>query len=76
VSGTYPLLYGGVQTLIEYLPSVPEFSLQLELPLSFLDALTRTVLLVHSIPALVLNSPYPEAATSPWALLLTSLVSV
>ena len=59
---------------IEWIPSVPELSLQLELPLSFLDALSRTLLLVHTVPAMVLDSPYPQIVGSPWALLVTSLV--
>jgi len=75
ISGTYPVLFALTQAVIEYLPTVPEFSLQLELPLSFLDALTRTILLVHAIPSVVLNSPFPQAATSPWTLLLTSFVT-
>ena len=53
---------------------VPDLSLQLELPLSFVDSLSRTLLLVHAIPGMVLQSPYPQVANSPWALLVTSLV--
>ena len=74
VSGVYPITYMLIQTGIEWIPSVPDFSLQLELPLSFLDAFSRTLLLVHAIPSMVLNSPYPQVAGSPWALLVTSLV--
>ena len=74
VSGVYPITYLLVQTGIEWIPSVPELSLQLELPLSFLDALSRTLLLVHAIPDMVLNSPYPQIAGSPWAMLVASLV--
>ena len=74
VSGVYPITYGLIQTGIEWIPTVPDLSLQLELPLSFLDALSRTLLLVHVIPGMVLNSPYPQIAGSPWALLVTSLV--
>jgi len=74
VSGVYPITYALIQTGIEWIPSVPDLSLQLELPLSFLDALSRTLLLVHVIPGMVLSSPYPEIAGSPWALLVTSLV--
>ena len=68
------MTYGLIQTGIEWIPAVPELSLQLELPLSFLDALSRTLLLVHVIPGMVLSSPYPGVASSPWALLVTSLV--
>ena len=74
VSGVYPVTYALIQTGIEWIPSVPDLSLQLELPLSFLDALSRTMLLVHAIPTMVLDSPYPQIADSPWALLMTSLV--
>ena len=74
VSGVYPITYALIQTGIEWIPSVPDFSLQLELPLSFLDAFSRTLLLVEAIPGMVLNSPYPQIAGSPWALLMTSLV--
>ena len=70
----YPIMYALIQTGIEWIPSVPGLSLQLELPLSFLDALSRTMLLVDAIPSMVLNSPYPQIAGSPWALLITSLV--
>ena len=74
VSGVYPITYGLIQTAIEWIPTVPDLSLQLELPLSFVDALSRTLLLVHAIPGMVLDSPYPQIANSPWALLVTSLV--
>lgn len=74
VSGVYPVTHALIQTGIEWIPSVPELSLQLELPLSFLDALSRTLLLVHTVPTMVLNSPYPQIVGSPWALLVTSLV--
>ena len=74
VSGLYTITYGLIQTAIEWFPTVPEPSLQLELPLSFMDALSRTLLLVHVIPGMVLASPYPQIAGSPWALLVTSLV--
>lgn len=74
VSGVYPVMYALLQAGIEWIPSVPEMSLQLELPFSFVDALSRTLLLVHAIPSMVLNSPYPQIADSPWALLVTSLV--
>ena len=67
-------MYALIQTGIEWIPSIPDLSLQLELPLSFLDALSRTLLLVHVVPAMVLDSPYPQIAGSPWALLVTSLV--
>ncbi|KAF9793037.1 hypothetical protein BJ322DRAFT_1032670 [Thelephora terrestris] len=75
VSGVYPITYILIQTGIEWIPSVPDLSLQLELPFSFLDALSRTLLLVHAIPSMVLNSPHPQIASSPWALLVTSLLS-
>ena len=32
------------------------------------------MLLVRAVPAMVLSSPYPQIADSPWALLVTSLV--
>jgi len=75
VSGVYPVTYTLIQTGIEWIPWVPDFSLQLELPLSFLDALSRTLLLVNVIPSMVLDSPYTQIAGSPWALLTTSLLS-
>ena len=74
VSGVYPVTYALIQTGVEWIPSVPDLSLWLELPLSLLDALSRTLLLVHVIPGMVLSSPYPQIVASPWALLMTSLV--
>jgi len=73
VSGACPAMYGLIQTAIEWAPTVPDLSLNLEFPLSFLDALSRTLLLVQIIPGMVLSSPYPQIADSPWALLVTSL---
>lgn len=75
-SGVYPGLYAAVQFVIDYLPTVPELSANLELPLSVVDGFTRAFLLCNLIPPVVTNHTLPVIATSPWALLVSSLVRV
>ncbi|TFK46367.1 hypothetical protein OE88DRAFT_1687748 [Heliocybe sulcata] len=76
-SGVVPALYTGVQALVEQIPSsyIPEPSLETELPLSFMDGLTRAFLLCTLIPPMVTQNPNPLLATSPWTLLVTSLLT-
>lgn len=47
---------------------------EIEAPLSFLDALTRSYLLTNLIPPAVLTHANAAVSTSPWALLLVSFV--
>lgn len=75
VSGTVPVLYGVVQALVEYLPYVPPFSGETELPLSVLDGFTRAYLLCNLIPPVVTRNQSPIIASSPWSLLITSLIA-
>ncbi len=76
VSGTVPALYATIQAIIEYLPEsvVPISTFANELPLAIVDGFTRAMLLCTLIPPAVTANPSPVIASSPWALLLTSLV--
>jgi hypothetical protein len=75
VSGVVPALYATIQAFIELLPVVPAASLALELPLSLLDGFTRAYLLCDLIPPAVTTHASPIVATSPWTLLITSLIA-
>ena len=74
ISGVVPLLYVIMQALVEVLPNVPEMSLNTELPLSAFDGISRAYLLCNLVTPVVLTHSRPEVSTSPWTLLLTSLV--
>lgn len=74
ISGVVPALYASVQALVEMLPFVPAPTLGLELPLAVLDGFTRAYLLCNLIPPVVTTHTSQVLASSPWALLLTSLV--
>ena len=73
-AGTIPLLYAAGQFLVEQLPSVPIPSAELELPLAIVDGFTRAYLLCSLIPPAVTMHALPAINSSPWTLLLTSLV--
>jgi hypothetical protein len=75
VSGVGPMLYAAIQALIELLPGVPTPSLGSELPLSLLDAFTRAYLLCNLIPPPVTTHTSLIVATSPWTLLIASLIT-
>ncbi|KAL4260614.1 hypothetical protein AB1N83_009813 [Pleurotus pulmonarius] len=77
VSGTVPALYAAIQAIIEYLPEsvVPISTFANELPLAVVDGFTRAMLLCTLIPPAVTANPSPVIASSPWALLLTSLIT-
>lgn len=75
VSGVVPVLYAVVQAIVEYLPSVPDLTGELELPLSIVDGFTRAYLLCNLIPPSVTQNQSAIIASSPWTLLVTSLVS-
>lgn len=74
LSGVVPVLYAVGQAVADNLPSVPEPSAQMEFPLSVVDGFTRAYLLCNLIPPSVTTSASPIIASSPWTLLLTSLV--
>lgn len=74
ISGVGPLLYILTQALVDTLPSLPPMAPHSELSLSILDGHTRAVLLCTLVPPVVLSSPLPTVANSPWALLLASFV--
>ncbi|KAL0572155.1 hypothetical protein V5O48_009802 [Marasmius crinis-equi] len=73
VSGFVPTLYTVIQGIVDLFPSVPEPSLNLELPLALFDGFSRTYLLCNLIPPAVTKNADPLLATSPWTLLVTSL---
>ena len=73
-SGVVPLLYIGMQALVEKLPTVHSMSLNSELPLTLFDGMSRAYLLCNLIPPAVLGHQNVALSTSPWTLLLTTLV--
>ena len=75
VSGVYPSLYAAVQVVIDALPAVPIPSAEIELPLSFIDGFSRAYLLCNLIPPPVITNASTLISSSPWTLLITSLVS-
>jgi len=74
VSPTVVSVFVTSHLITSYLPAVPNFSLETELPLSMLDAATRSMLVCDFALSLVKRSPYPEARYSPVAPLVTSLI--
>ncbi|KAI0818497.1 hypothetical protein BC629DRAFT_1278784 [Irpex lacteus] len=74
-SGVVPLLYIGTQALVEKLPTVHSMSLNSELPLTLFDGMSRAYLLCNLIPPVVLAHQNAGLASSPWTLLLTTLVT-
>ncbi|KAI0093737.1 hypothetical protein BDY19DRAFT_270257 [Irpex rosettiformis] len=74
-SGVVPLLYIGMQALVEKLPTVHSMSLNSELPLTLFDGMSRAYLLCNLIPPAVLGHQNTALSTSPWTLLLTALVT-
>ncbi|KAF9009500.1 hypothetical protein BDQ17DRAFT_1397792 [Cyathus striatus] len=75
LSGTVPALYTAVQALVDYLPAVPALSADIELPLAIVDGFTRAYLLCNLIPPAVTANTSPLIASSPWTLLVTSLLT-
>ncbi|EJD06260.1 uncharacterized protein FOMMEDRAFT_119826 [Fomitiporia mediterranea MF3/22] len=74
-SPVVPALYAALTALVETLPSVPALSFKTEFPLSFFDGITRAFLLCQLIPPVVTTHAQPVISTSPWILVLTSLVT-
>ncbi|PPQ63345.1 hypothetical protein CVT24_006718 [Panaeolus cyanescens] len=75
LSGVVPVLYAAGQAIADNLPYVPGPSAQLEFPLSVVDGFTRAYLLCNLIPPSVTTSNSPLIASSPWTLLITSLIT-
>lgn len=75
LSGVFPGLYALGQVAVEYLPAVPIPDAETELPLALIDGFTRAYLLCNLIPSTVTTNSSPSISSSPWTLLLTSLVS-
>ncbi|KLO15445.1 hypothetical protein SCHPADRAFT_938684 [Schizopora paradoxa] len=71
-----PGLYASLTALVDGLPEswVPPSTFKTELPLSFLDGLTRAFLLCQLIPPVVTAHAVPAVASNPWTLILSSLV--
>lgn len=69
-----PGMYIVAQAIVEYIPVLPSISLNTELPLSFVDGFTRAMLLCSLVPPAVVTHASPVIASSPWTLLLSSLV--
>lgn len=76
LSGVVPGLYTAVQAIVDRLPAVPPMSMNTELPLSIVDGFTRAYLLCNLIPPVVTTNASPVISSSPWTLLLTSLVRI
>lgn len=74
ISGTVPILYILAQAIVEYMPEVPSMSFETELPLAIVDGFTRSFLLCTLVPPTVTQNASALISTSPWALLLSSLV--
>lgn len=74
LSGVSPGVYIAAQTIVEYIPVIPRMSLGAELPLSIVDGFTRALLFCSLIPKPVITHASPIIASSPWTLLLSSLV--
>ncbi|KAG6850405.1 hypothetical protein H0H93_013630 [Arthromyces matolae] len=74
ITGVVVALFGGIQALIEALPVVPDITAELELPFSVIDGFTRAFLLCNLIPPAVLTHTSSAVSSSPWSLLITSLL--
>ncbi|KAG1856688.1 hypothetical protein DFJ58DRAFT_879259 [Suillus subalutaceus] len=74
LSGVSPSVYIAAQAIVECIPVIPPMSLSSELPLSIVDGFTRAWLLCSLVPKPVITHASPVIASSPWTLLLSSLV--
>ncbi|EJD46226.1 hypothetical protein AURDEDRAFT_103278 [Auricularia subglabra TFB-10046 SS5] len=73
-SSTFPLLFSAAHAATYALPSVPQLTLELELPLALLDGMTRTLLLTELVPGALLSSSHGAVTSSPFGLCLGSLM--
>lgn len=74
LSGVVPVLYALTQAIVDFAPSVPAMGPETEFPWSLFDGLSRAYLLCNLIPPAVTANASPLIASSPWTLLITSLV--
>lgn len=74
LSGVFPILYTLSQAIVEYLPAVPMPGPGTELPLAILDGFTRAYLLCNLIPKSVVIGTSETISSSPWTLIMASLV--
>ncbi|KAJ3785342.1 hypothetical protein GGU10DRAFT_292388 [Lentinula aff. detonsa] len=75
VSGIVPIFYTVIQGIVDTVPAVPEMFFAMELPLSIFDGFSRAFLLCDLIPPMVTANSSSTISTSPWTLLVTSLVT-
>lgn len=75
LSGTFPMICTIIQAIVDLMPVVPTPAVSSELPLALLDGFTRAYLLCNFIPPIVTTHTSLLLAHSPWALLLTSLIT-
>ncbi|KAK7688981.1 hypothetical protein QCA50_007672 [Cerrena zonata] len=75
LSGVVPALYTAIQAAVDKFPEVPIPSLTSELPLALMDGISRAYLLCNLIPPVVLGHSSEVVSTSPWTLLLASLLT-
>ncbi|KAG6864629.1 hypothetical protein C0991_008161 [Blastosporella zonata] len=72
---TLTVVFGGeAVALVDALPVVPDITAELELPLSIIDGFSRAYLLCNLIPPAVTTHASPVVSSSPWTLLVSSLV--
>jgi len=74
LSGVFPILYTLTQAVVEYFPAVPMPGPESEIPLAVLDGFTRAYLLCNLIPKSVVVGTSQTISSSPWTLIIASLV--
>jgi hypothetical protein len=75
VSPVIPALYTGMHAFVYMLPSYVTPSIATEGPWSIIDGFTRAYLVCQLIPPAVVSSSNPIVVTSPWTLILASLIT-
>ncbi|KIY48277.1 hypothetical protein FISHEDRAFT_73841 [Fistulina hepatica ATCC 64428] len=75
LNGVGVTLYTVAQIVVDALPFLPAPSFETELPLSFVDGITRAYLLCDLIPPVVVANTSEPIASSAWTLLLSSFIT-
>lgn len=77
ISPTVPLLFVASHIVANALPEllIPNLDLQSELPLSLVDAATRSMLVCDGVTSIIKSNPNALIRSSPMALLITSTVT-